>query len=196
MKVIRTFDKSTRKTHVTTISLISNQGPTVSEYDELPDIPAASASTVESINNLSDRIDKVGGSMTSLMHNVASGMSVLANKTFEDDTIYTGENPPVNVFTAVLNQKDTPIIMSGVLGNYKLLRVSLQASSALNEDVVVSIEDNTNNATIALFDYNMFDEGLTYNSPVSIIIPDNCEILSICSNTDIPIYVSILYMKR
>ena len=195
MKVIRTFDKATQKTHVTTISLISNQGPTVSEYDELPNIPAASVSTVKSIDSLSDRINKVGNDVVSYMYNMASGMAVLANKSF-DDTVYTGENPPVNVFTAVLNQKDTPITMSGILGNYKILRVSLQATTALNEDAVVSIEDNTNNATIALFDYNMFDEGLTYNSPVSIIIPDNCEILSICSNTDIPIYVSILYMKR
>ena len=186
MKVIRTFDKATQKTHVTTISLISNQGPTVSEYDELPNIPAASASTVESINGLSDMIDKVGG-------NVTAHMAAFINS---EKTVYSGENPPVNVFTAVLNQKDTPITMSGILGNYKILRVSLQATTALNEDAVVSIEDNTNNATIALFDYNMFDEGLTYNSPVSIIIPDNCEILNICSNTDIPIYASVLYMKR
>ena len=83
-----------------------------------------------------------------------------------------------------------------LLGNYKIIRVIMQASTPLDEDLLVSIDDNTNNANIALFDYNMFDEGLTYNSPVSIIIPDNCEFVTICSNTDKVIFVSLLYMKR
>ena len=188
MKVIRTFDKATQKTHVTTISLISNQGPTVSEYDELPDIPAASVSTVRSIDSLGDRLDRVGS-------DIALYMEALANKSF-DDTTYSGENPPVNVITTTLNQKNTPISLDKLLGNYKIIRVVLQASSVLNEDVLVSIDDNTNNTNIALFDYTMFDEGLTYNSPVSIIIPDNCEFVTICSNTDISIFVSLIYMKR
>ena len=186
MKVIRTFDKATQKTHVTTISLISNQGPTVSEYDELPDIPAASASTVESINSLSDMIDKVGG-------NVTAHMAAFINS---EKTMYSGENPPVDVITTILDQKNVPVVLDKLLGNYKIIRVVLQASSVLNEDVLVSIDDNTNNTNIALFDYTMFDEGLTYNSPVSIIIPDNCEFVTICSNVDTVIFVSLLYMKR
>lgn len=186
MKVIRTFDKATQKTHVTTISLISNQGPTVSEYDELPDIPAASASTVTSINNLGDKIDRFGGEMTAYM----------AAFNNSEKSLYSGENPPVNVITTTLNQKNTPISLDKLLGNYKIIRVIMQASTPLDEDLLVSIDDNTNNANIALFDYSMFDEGLTYNSPVSIIIPDNCEFVTICSNTDKTIFVSLLYMKR
>lgn len=186
MKVIRTFDKATQKTHVTTISLISNQGPTISEYDELPDIPAASASTVESINSLSNMIDKVGGNMTSYMAEFINS----------EKTIYNGENPPVDIITTILDQKNVPVALDNLRGNYKILRVVLQAASFPGEDVLVSIDDNTNNTNIALFDYTMFDEGLTYNSPVSIIIPDNCEFVTICSNTDIVIFVSLLYMKR
>lgn len=186
MKVIRTFDKATQKTHVTTISLISNQGPTVSEYDELPDIPAASASTVESINSLSDMIDKVGG-------NVTAHMAAFINS---EKTMYSGENPPVDVITTILDQKNVPVPLDKLLGNYKIIRVILQAASFPGEDILVSIDDNTNNTNIALFDYTMFDEGLTYNSPVSIIIPDNCEFVTICSNVDTVIFVSLLYMKR
>ena len=186
MKVIRTFDKATRKTHVTTISLISNQGPTVSEHDELPDIPAASASTVESINNLSDRIDRVGGEMTAYMNAFYN-----SNK-----TTYSGENPPVNTITMILSQKDVPVALEGLSANYKIMRITLQATTALEEGDVVAITDNTNDAVLALFDYNMFDDGFTYNSPVSIIIPNNCNDTSIYTNTDKIFIVSILYLMR
>ena len=190
MKVIRTYDKATQKTHVTTISLISTMGPTVSEYDILPDVPAASASTVSSINNLGETIGQVGGSMTSLMSLMTANMQNCV------EAISSEEDPPVNMVITTLNQRDTPISLSELRSNYKILRVILQATEALDENTVVTIKDNTNNADIALFEYSMFEEGLTYNNPVSIVIPSNCDDVTISSNTDKTINVSILYMMR
>lgn len=192
MKVDRVYDKATGKTHVTVTTLISNQGPTVSEFDELPEIPATSAPTVSALQLLGNKVDD----STRFMSAYFEEMLKLQQR-HEYDFTYNGENPSVGVATAVMQSKDTAVELNGILSKYSIIQVSLQAVSALTDTDKITINDATNNVILGVFDSSLFMGGLNYNSQkLSIDIPSDCESVTISANTDTTIFASILYMKR
>lgn len=192
MKVDRVYDKATGKTHVTVTTLISNQGPTVSEYDELPDIPSASAPTVAAMQLLGNQIDNTGRFMASYVEQMLK-----LQQRHEYDFSYNGENPSVGITTAVMKAKDVPVALNGLLSRYTIIQVSLQAENMLSENDVVTINDATNNVILGKFEASQFMGGLNYNSQkLTIDIPSDCESVTISSSTDITIFTSILYIKR
>lgn len=192
MKVDRVYDKATGKTHVTVTTLISNQGPTVSEYDELPDIPSASAPTVAAVQLLGNQIDNTGRFMASYVEQMLK-----LQQRHEYDFSYNGENPSVGITTAVMKAKDVPVALNGLLSRYTIIQVSLQAENMLSENDVVTINDATNNVILGKFEASQFMGGLNYNSQkLTIDIPSDCESVTISSSTDITIFTSILYIKR
>lgn len=192
MKVDRVYDKATGKTHVTVTTLISNQGPTVSEYDELPDIPSASAPTVAAMQLLGNQIDNTGRFMASYVEQMLK-----LQQRHEYDFSYNGENPSVGITTAVMKAKDVPVALNGLLSRYTIIQVSLQAEAVLSENDVVTINDATNNVILGKFEASQFMGGLNYNSQkLAIDIPSDCESVTISSSTDITIFASILYIKR
>lgn len=192
MKVDRVYDKATGKTHVTVTTLISNQGPTVSEYDELPDIPSASAPTVAAMQLLGNQIDNTGRFMASYVEQMLK-----LQQRHEYDFSYNGENPSVGITTAVMKAKGVPVALNGLLSRYTIIQVSLQAEAMLSENDVVTINDATNNVILGKFEASQFMGGLNYNSQkLAIDIPSDCESVTISSSTDITIFTSILYMKR
>ena len=192
MKVDRVYDKATGKTHVTVTTLISNQGPTVSEYDELPEIPATSVPTVDAMKYVGNQISDTGRYITTFMDEMLK-----LQQSHEDDFTYNGERPSVEVTTAILKSKDSTEILWGLSPNYTIIQVSLQAEAMLSENDVVAINDATNNVILGKFEASQFMGGLNYNSQkLAIDIPSDCESVTISSSTDITIFASILYIKR
>ena len=183
MKVDRVYDKATGKTHVTVTRLISNQGPTVSEYDELPDIPSASAPTVAAMQLLGNQIDNTGRFMASYVEQMLK-----LQQRHEYDFSYNGENPSVGITTAVMKAKDVPVALNGLLSRYTIIQVSLQAEAVLSENDVVAINDATNNVILGKFEASQFMGGLNYNSQkITFDIPSDCVSVTIGSGVDITI---------
>lgn len=179
MKVDRVYDKATGKTHVTVTTLISNQGPTVSEYDELPDIPMESIPTISAIRALGNQVNNAG-----LF--ISNNLSKMVNLQEHHE-----------VSNAIINGKDTPVIMEGITSNDMITQITLQASNVLKDSDIVIINDATNGVILKRIEASQFIEGLKYNGQnLSIEIPLNCESITISANTDIMIFASILYLKR
>ena len=179
MKVDRVYDKATGKTHVTVTTLISNRGPTVSEYDELPDIPVEDIPTISAIHTLGNQVSNAG----LFISNNLNKMVKLQERHV--------------VSNVIINEKDVPIIIEGISSNNTITQLILQASSVLENDVVVTIKDSTNDTILERIKASQFVEGLKYNDlNLSIEIPSNCESVSISANTNIMIFASILYIKR
>lgn len=189
MKVIRTTDKSTGKTHVKTISLISNMGPTVSEHEELPSIPENSVHTIRSIDNLTDRVDHTGKYIGAVIEQI-----VKSNNAANSNN--NGFNTGNKLISVALSANNNLSILGDMTAGCTIKNIQLHAPEGIETDATISIYNENTKEEVANIKGEYFDSSNQFADEVSITLPSDEGGYCIESSSNKFIFAAILYATR